>query len=159
MKIFCSFIITAMLSACASTSTVTDVHDQPLSIVTRLAASGDAEAVHDLCYRFKYGRGASLNYQAALKWCREGAALDIDSSQVLLAEMYYNGQGTPVNFAEALNWYQAAAAQGHEHALLMLYHMYSDGSGTPRDRKRALSYLQKAADAGYQLAIDEIAKL
>ena len=135
-----------------------DIHDQSLSTATRLAKTGDPEAVHDLCYRFTYGRGAPLDYKSALKWCKEGAALGVDSSQVLLAEMYYNGQGTPVNYAEALSWYQAAAAQGHEHALLMLYNMYNDGSGVPRNRELALSYLQQAADAGYQRAIDEMAK-
>ena len=147
-----------MLAACSSAPVAEKQDDGSLQAIENLAAAGDRGAIHDLCYRSVYGRGAPLDYPTALKWCKQGAALGIDSSQVLLAEMYFNGQGTTLDYAQALIWYRAAAAQGHEHALLMLYHMYNDGTGVPRDRVLALSYLKTAADTGYQLAIDEMAR-
>jgi TPR repeat protein len=157
MKLLCSLLLTVLLSACASMPPEGDVHELSLRTVTEIAEAGNGEAIHDLCYRYIYGRGAKLDYDEALNWCKKGAALGIDSSEVLLAEIYYNGHGTPVNYSEALSWYQAAAAQGHPHALLMLYHMYNDGTGTASNRDLALSYLQEAANDGYQLAIDELA--
>jgi TPR repeat protein len=156
MKILCSLLLAALLSACASVPPEGDVHELSLRTATKIAEAGDEEAIHDLCYRYIYGRGAKLDYAEALNWCRQGAALGIDSSEVLLAEIYYNGHGTPVNYAEALSWYQAAAAQGHPHALLMLYHMYNNGTGTTANRDLALSYLREAANDGYQPAIDEL---
>jgi uncharacterized protein len=158
MKIYYLLFVSFLLVGCASVPADTDVHELPLSSAKKLARAGNKEAVHDLCYRFIYGRGAQLDYQQAIKWCNQGAALGVDSSQTLLAEIYYFGHGTPIDYAQALSWYQAAAAQDHPHALLMLYYMYTDGKGVSPNKNLALSYLQQAADAGYQAAIDELAK-
>ena len=157
MKIYGVALFMVMLVACSSAPVAQKQDNGSLPAIENLAAGGDRGATHDLCYRYAYGRGVPLDYPMALKWCKQGAALGIDSSQVLLAEMYYNGQGTTRDYAQALIWYRAAAAQGHEHALLMLYHVYNDGTGVPQDRGVALAYLKKGADAGYQLAIDEMA--
>lgn len=158
MKTYYSLLLSTLLVGCASVPADTDVHGLPLSSATKLARAGNREAIHDLCYRFIYGRGAPVDYEQAIKWCKQGAALGVDSSQTLLAEIYYFGHGTPIDYAQALSWYQAAAAQDHPHALLMLYYMYTDGKGTAPNRNLALSYLQQAADDGYQAAIGELAR-
>lgn len=59
--------------------TLVEVHKQ--------AAKEDEEPMHDLCYRYKYGRGAVQNYALAREWCTKAADKGVDSSQVLLAEM------------------------------------------------------------------------
>lgn len=158
MKIYGVALVMVMLAACTTAPVAEKQDDGSLQAIESLAVAGDRGAIHDLCYRSVYGRGAAPDYPSALNWCKQGAALGIDNSQVLLAEMYYNGKGTTLDYAQALVWYRAAAAQGHEHALLMLYHMYKDGTGVARDSGLSLSYLKKAADAGYQLAIDEMAR-
>ncbi len=158
MKHHYLLFLTTILSACTSVPISENKHENPLTMVESLAKAGDRGAILDLCYRFTYGRGARLDYQTALTWCKKGAEFGVENCQVLLAEMYYNGQGTPIDYANALIWYRTAAALGHEHAFLMLYYLYNDGSGIPSDRNLALSYLKVAADAGYQLAKDEMAK-
>src|SRR3546814_16379622 len=61
-----------------------DVHVKTVQEATDLANGGSSEAVHDLCYRYIYGKNADQNFQKALQWCSYGAALGIDSSQVPL---------------------------------------------------------------------------
>lgn len=150
-----------LLSACTSNPTTTNIvemHDRPISSVRHLAEEGDQEAMHDLCYRYIYGRHAKKDYAEARIWCGKSAEAGGDSSQVLLAEMYYNGHGMPVDFAQAVGWYEAAARQEHPHAWLMLYYMYKQGKGVEPDDAIAMTYLQAAVDAEYQPAIDELAK-
>ena len=129
------------------------VHEKSLEEATSLANAGNSEAVHDLCYRDIYGRNAEKNSQKALQWCSYGAALGIDSSQVLLAELYYGGNGTPESNDNALYWYKKAADQGHEHAFLMLYFIYKEGHGVVTDMDVAEKYLQQAVAAGYEPAL------
>lgn len=153
MRHLAPVMIAVVLSACAPVA-VRDIHDRKLSDVESLASTGDRVAIHDLCYRYKYGEEAPLNYQKALPWCSKAAALGIDSAQVLLGEMYYNGQGVKQDYAAARALYQAAADQEHPHALLMLFYIYSEGLGVTRDQPLAESYLALAADLGYTKAIE-----
>jgi TPR repeat protein len=153
MKHFSLALLTALLCATATAHSFESVRQKSVAEVTELANAGDPAAVHELCYRYIYGKEAPKNYQKSMQWCAYGAALGIDSSQVLLAEMYLFGQGTKENNTEALRWFTRAAVQGHEHAMLMLYHMYQKGLGIPADPERAMSFLQQAVDAGYEPAI------
>ena len=130
-----------------------------LNEVRSLAASGDLKSIHELCYRYKYGKQAKRDYTEAMHWCTLAAERGGDSSQVLLAEMYYNGQGVDKDPAKALHWYLMAADQDHPHALLMLYFMYDKGVGVEINRERARSFLQAAAALDYKLAIDELARI
>lgn len=152
--------VLALLGGCAVTQEVPkDLHDAELEQVVSLARSGDLEAQHDLCYRFKYGRRAAKDLAAAATWCTLAAQRGADSSQVLLAEMYYNGQGVEKDRAQALRWYLAAASQKHPHALFMLYHLYSKGEGVPMDQAAAVDFLRRSAAENYKLAIDELVKI
>ena len=154
MRIASLAISLSFLAACANVQEPEAIHDRPLTEVTRLANSGNLEAVHDLCYRYVYGSNAPIDYEKAMHWCTRGASLGADSSQVLLAEIYLNGHGTPVNYQQAHYWYSAAAKTGHEHALLMLYYIYRDGLGLEANQEKADAYLQQAVSSGYQPAIE-----
>ncbi len=93
MKYFYAIPLLLTLSACGSLRVVEDMHEKPLSEVSALAANENLAAMHDLCYRFIYGRHAPLDYAEAFKWCSLAASKGVDSSQVLLGEMYYKGKG------------------------------------------------------------------
>lgn len=134
------------------------MRNRSLQEVRILSSVGNLEAIHDLCYRYKYGIKASLDLKEAFNWCSKAAARGVSSAQVLLAEMYYYGEGVEKNYKQALFWYSAAAAQDHAHALLMLFYIYSEGSGVTPDKALAMRFLQAAADSGYQSAIDEMGK-
>lgn len=144
-----------LLAGCATTNhTTVEMHDMPLTVVKAKALEGDGEAIHDLCYRYIYGRKAARNYTEAREWCSKGADLGIDSSQTLLAEIYYFGHGVPVDYVAARRWYGAAADQGHEHALVMLYDMHTNGTGVPVDKPLADRALKLAVDAKYGPALE-----
>lgn len=154
-----SFVL-ALLVGCATTPRESaDIHEQRVEIVRAKALNGNEEAIHDLCYRYVYGRNAKLDYAEALAWCTKGAEMGIDSSQTLLAEIYYSGYGVPIDYEAARRWYSAAADQGHEHALLMLYYIYKEGAGVPANQEIADRALKLAVDAKYGPALKVQASL
>ncbi len=147
-------IAAALLLAGCATASRSARHDQPLDDVLRAAAAGDADAIHDLCYRTKYGRKAAQDFAQALSWCTKGAQLGVDSSQVLLAELYLRGEGVTADETVGQHWFEAAAEQGHRHAQLMLYLMLRS-----REPQRAIVYLEQACADGYKPALAERDKL
>ena len=142
-----------VLAGCATTSIVSDSDEPSTDALIAQARAGDGDAIEDLCYRYKYGDQAKLDYARALEWCSKAAGLGRDNSQTLLAEMYLSGQGTAVDYERARYWYEAAAAQGHRHALFKLFSIYNEGIGVPADPVTAMKYLNQSADAGYEKAI------
>lgn len=153
-------VLACVLSGCAtapssidtSLSSI-DINDQPIDSVIRQANQESEDAIHALCYRYKYGYHAPLDYAQAMTWCTRGAYLDLASSETLLAEMYEYGEGTRLDLQAARHWYEQAAAHGHKHALLALYFIYNYGKGVPVDKALARKYLNASADAGYIKAI------
>ncbi len=139
------------LSACTTTEIK---NSSDIDAVVKLANNGNEEAMHNVCYRYRYGVNASENLTEALFWCSKAADVGISSAQTLLAEMYHNGLGTPVNYEKALYWYSKAAENNHVHAMLMLFYMYGKGEGVTPNAELAYTYLKKAADLGYDKAIE-----
>ncbi|WP_133477617.1 tetratricopeptide repeat protein [Cognatilysobacter segetis] len=149
-------LFAAMLLASAARAATADLSNAPLADVEALALDGRRDAMHALCYRHKYGIDAPQDFGKALRWCSVAAVVGVDSSQVLLAEMFHDGDGVPQDFGRARQWYEAGAEQGHPHALLMLFYMYDGGGGVEVDRPRALRYLERAAADGYEKAVEEL---
>jgi hypothetical protein len=133
--------------------------DRSLSNVIVWANLDDPDAVHDLCYRYTYGVGASLNYDEAYKWCSKGAESGTSSSQVLLAELYSDGHGVAANKESAFHWYQVAADDGHKHAMFVISNLYRDGNGVAQDKALSLKYLKMAAETGYRKAVEELKRV
>lgn len=152
----------AALTGCASPPPATahivkvNMSDRNLPSVIGWAELEQIDAIHDLCYRYSYGRAAPLDYEQAFKWCSIAAENEISSSQVLLAELYWSGYGVSANKAKAVQLYKAAADNGHEHAQLILSHLYRDGDEVSVDRDLSYKYLRMSADAGYSKAIHEM---
>jgi len=159
-RLLASLALTLLLTARAIAQTESPSAAEPqLNEVRASAVSGDLNSIHALCYRYKYGREAKQDYTEAMHWCALAAERGADSSQVLLAEMYYNGQGVEKDPVQAVRWYLKAADQGHPHALLMLYFIYYKGVGVEANQELALAYLQQAAALDYKVAIDELARI
>ena len=124
-----------------------------LASVTGLANLGLNDAVHNLCYRYRYGEKAPHDYEQAFKWCSLGAK-ELDSgSQVILGELLWNGYGTAVNKGRALRLYKAAAEMDDVQALLKLSRLYLEGDKVGKDVALSTSYLRRAADQGDQSAV------
>jgi len=154
---FCT-TLTGCVSSPTAPEQIVRVHmsDRSLQSVIGWAELKQNDAVHDLCYRYRYGHTAPLDYDNAFKWCSIAAESHNSSSQVLLAELYWNGYGTQPNKAKAVELYKTAADQGHEHAQLVMSHLYRDGDGVLVDHDLSIKYLKMSADAGYSKAIAEM---
>jgi len=146
-------LVTGCFIAGCTPAPSTDMHDAPIDFVVSEANEGNSAAIHNLCYRYKYGKRAKLDYGLARQWCAKGALLGANSSKTLLAEMHYYGEGGPVDFSAARLLYESAASHGHNHARLMLYFLYHKGQGVSVDDSVAMNYLNLAADAGYEKAV------
>tara|TARA_R110001599_G_scaffold353465_1_gene593141 strand:+ start:58410 stop:59165 length:756 start_codon:yes stop_codon:yes gene_type:complete len=111
------------------------------------------DEVHERCYGYIYGReGYRLDYNEALRWCRESAESGSSSGQTLLAEIYYNGLGVDQDYRKALYWYTSASYQFHPHATYSLFLMFANGQGVERDNGMAFMYLERAVEHGSEKA-------
>lgn len=153
MKTIAACCIALVMSTFPTRASAEETTYEPIDSVTVAAKGGDKLAVHQLCYRYIYGKGVDQDYEKSLVWCSRGAALGVDSSQTLLAEMFLNGEGVSANFQAARFWYQEASNQDHPHALLMMFLIYDRGLGVGIDKAKADAFLKKSADAGHAPAV------
>lgn len=152
-------LIAITLFSC-STPSIRDERQENHFAIIADARTGDLNAMHTLCYRYMYGMGTEQNYPDAYYWCKKAAEKGINSSQTLLAEIYYYGYiaGEP-NFPAAYHYYRKAATKGHAHAQFMLFHMLWLGQGTEKNRETAMKWLVRSSDQGYEKAIEILKKM
>jgi TPR repeat protein len=171
MKIFILIIMLNLIS-CANpqkssnqpsheqTPTRQDIRTMPIDQVRKYAVQGNPYAIHALCYRTIYGHdGAIKNYKEAYSWCQKGANAGNNSSQTLLAELYYFGNYVKKDYSKSFQLYKTAAESNHMHAQYIIYFMYSRGQGTNKDDDLALYWLKRSVSNGYEIAIKESEKI
>jgi TPR repeat protein len=101
-----------------------------LSIWTRLAQSGNAEAQNNLGFMHLKGVYVTMNYFEAIKWFRLAASKGYAAAQNNLGFVYENGLGLAIDYAEAAKWYKLAARQGYAGAQGHLDRLYRAGRVT-----------------------------
>lgn len=124
-----------------------DVLDErQLSIITKLAEQGDAEA------QFKLGEyylddnnefgDEKMAYDFFLKAANNG---HIESMfQTGLA--HANGWATDSSENEAFKWFTKAADLGHAHSICWVGHCYLNGIGTKTSKTKGVEFIKKAAE-------------
>ncbi len=117
------------------------------------AEQGDAEAQHNLGWRYTYGQGVIKDDKQAAKWTRKAAEQGHARAQYGLAVMYKYGQGVLQHYKQAAEWYRKSAEQGFELAQVALGNAYSMGDGVRQDNKQAVKWYLKAAEQGYVEAV------
>ena len=144
-----------LLTSCKSTPRQDDDTGQAdLEHIIQLANAGFDDAQHTLCYRYKYGYdGAQKNHEEAFKWCEKQAHRGNNSSQTLLAELYFKGQFVAEDHQKAVYWYKRAAEQGHDFAMYMLYYMYRYEYKSVYDPIQASYWLSQAKAYGQKSAL------
>jgi uncharacterized protein len=80
------------------------------SILSPLAAAGDARAQTYLGFMYLHGRGVPQNFEAAARWFRLAAEQDLSAAQYSLGLMYDKGQGVGQDFVLAHAWLNLAVA-------------------------------------------------
>jgi len=162
MRLFISFMLLAILSACASTKISTSVAPSDSSD-PRLA--GDEKTN---CLNFspnlkkarptpdqsekKTTNSSSVKASSsidALFWCTKAAEKGDASSQYVLADMYESGTGVPKSQVEAIRWYKESAKGGNANAQYKVGLMYGKGEGVTQDKNEATTWYKKAAEQGH----------
>lgn len=116
------------------------------------AQVGDAQAQQTLGQAYAYGRGATQDFTAAVKWLTAAAKQGHAAAQHDLAQLYEAGQGVKQSYTNALVWFRKAAEQGHPEAQYSLAVLYAFGRGVPMNDTEAARWYQKAAEGGEALA-------
>jgi len=102
----------------------------------------------------------AANYEKALYWYKECAALGHPKAQFEVGQYYKLAPGDiPHDLNEAIRWYEMAAANplsmgDAENELAV---MYESGKGKPKDEKKAFRYYLQGAQRGNVLAQQSVA--
>lgn len=90
--------------------------------------------------------GYSRDYEKALDYLSQAAALDNADAQYALGLMYENGNGVEQDYAQAFEWYMKAAQKNSSRAQNSVAFFYDEGLGVDQSFVEAAKWYQKAAD-------------
>jgi TPR repeat protein len=119
---------------------------EAVGLLQRAAASGNAEAQHNLAIQYALGRGVPQDDRRAFELFSQAAAQGHSRAQVNLATLYAQGRGTGRDPAQARTWYERAATGNDPYALFALGHQLEGESG---GQARAVDLYRRAADQGH----------
>lgn len=122
--------------------------EQNLSLVTKHAELGFANAQFNLGMRFYEGAGADQDFKQAATWLEKAAEQGNSDARYQIGLCYQKGHGVDRDYEEALRWYILAADQGSNAAKNNLGGLYEKGLGTTKDFKKAAKHYQSSADSG-----------
>jgi hypothetical protein len=126
-----------------------------LQLVEELAASGNHQAMMDICQRF-FDTKDYQNSEQVLKYLGILSEQNDKRAMLLLGIMYYSGIGVEQNYKEAASWYEKAADELEPHGLCNLGYCYSYGRDMPVDHARAYEYFSLSAYLGNANAMYKI---
>lgn len=114
------------------------------------AASGQAEAQHELGECYELGNGVKKDEGKAVEWYRKAAGQGYAAAQYNLGECYQFGIGVASDKDEAAEWYRKAAEQGYAKAQHKLGYCYQYGMGVGKDAEQAAKWFRTAKEHGYE---------
>jgi hypothetical protein len=89
------------------------------------------------------------NYDDALTFYRQAAALGDAAGQNGVGTLYYFGRGgLSQDYGQAMKWFQLAAAQGNQEAQNSIGNLYDNGYGVPVDYGQAMKWYLLSANQG-----------
>jgi len=117
--------------------------------LSKLAASGDADAQFRLGYRCAFCRDKRRrNPKRAFSMWKAAAEHGHPRAAFYLGTCYDFGSGTRRNVKRAMLWYHQAALVNHDAAQYNLALGYRDGVGVRRSQRMAVKWLRVSAAAG-----------
>ena len=117
--------------------------------LSKLAASGDADAQFRLGYQFAFSKDKRRrNLKRAFSMWKAAAEQGHLRASFYLGTCYDFGSGTRRNLKRAMFWYHQAAVADHDVAQYNLALGYRDGLGLPRSQRMAVKWLRESAAAG-----------
>lgn len=118
-------------------------------LASRLAETGNAEALYTLGFLLEKGEGVGQSFVSAAYKYRQAADKDLAKAQWRLGNLYYTGKGFGApDYKEARAWYLKAAQQGIAEAQYNLGVIFENGQGIDPDRNAARYWYDLAAAQG-----------
>ena len=122
-------------------------------LASRLAETGNAEALYTMGFLLEKGEGVGQSFVSAAYKYRQAADKDLAKAQWRLGNLYYTGKGFGApDYKEARAWYLKAAQQGVAEAQYNLGVIFENGQGVDPDRNAARYWYDLAAAQGYSRA-------
>ena len=130
-----------------------------LSVVTKAAEEGNAEAQYALGRMYEFGNHTLEDTVKASRWYLKSATQGYAKAQHRVGLSYYQYNSTPTDIQMAKQWFTKAAEQGNPGAHYSLGQMYISGKGVKRDVKKAFAYINKAAEGGVEPAQTKLGEM
>ncbi|MDR0291853.1 MAG: sel1 repeat family protein [Elusimicrobium sp.] len=125
--------------------------DKGLYYMKKAAAVGGADALYELALAYKYGKGAPMDYNAALDNFKKAAEGGSSASMLEIARIYDEAKQSA-----AREWFEKAANAGEAEAIKK---MADISCSVPKPAKDCAAWLQKAADINSVEHIKQLAKI
>lgn len=110
------------------------------------AEEGDAEALFELGFRYRFGQGVSEDLKIAADYIKQAADFGNLEAMDWMGNFYCCGTGVEVDFAKAAEYFLPAAEAGSPLAQGQLGRIYMQGLGGEQDYEKAFQWLRKACE-------------
>ena len=127
-------------------------------------ATGDADAMYEIGYCYRYGRGVKEDDTKAFEWWERASGCGHAEATLELAQCYEDGLGVEKNETKALELYLKAAELGEHGAAYQLGYIYHCGRcGVAVNKTEALKWYRVAVELGDTFgdtySLDEVEEL
>lgn len=119
-----------------------------LTILFAILMKGEFGVAQDQKEAMKY-----LLKIANLKASNPETQQGINSSQALLAQLYFEGAGVEKNYKEALKWAEASASNGNPMGLAILGNLYLNGNDVEKNPNKAYEFYKQSATKNEKLGM------
>ena len=135
--------------------------ENELDKLTKLAESGDVEALFNLGQLYQRGDVVEQNYEKTITYYQKAADKNYDPALYSLGRIYYFGVLCEQNYEKAMSYFLKSAKNGNSKSQEFIAQMYFDGAGVEQNYYKAFDYYFKAAtdknssaqfSVGYMLA-------
>lgn len=110
------------------------------------AEEGDAEALFELGFRYRFGQGVPEDKKIAAGYIKQASDLGDLEAMDWMGNFYCCGTGVDVDFAKAAEYFLPVAEAGSPLAQGQLGKIYMKGLGGEQDYEKAFYWLRKACD-------------
>jgi uncharacterized protein len=126
-------------------STIGQDYNQSFIYYTKAADQDYSNALTNLAWLYREGRGVTQDYAKSFEYYRRGALKGDVNAMGSLGYALQNGLGVNVSFEEARYWYEQGVAKNDAYSQSALAWLYREGKGVPQDYQRALDLYRQAA--------------
>jgi len=127
---------------------------EALSLLEKLAESGDSRAQYEVALMYLQGIGTRVDPARGGYWMLAAANNGNVAAMVEIGGRFESGANVERNYLLSFTWYRRAAALGDPIAAYRLAGLYERGTGVQRDLPRAWAWYRLSRKFGNPIAIE-----